>query len=46
MEVMVTGAPYRSASQFAGSTTDLKLCEERFEIYAEHVYAALSSPDA
>jgi len=28
------------------STTDLKLCEERFEIYAEHVYAALSSPDA
>lgn len=28
------------------STTDLKLCEERFETYAEHVYAALSSPDA
>jgi Protein ChrB, N-terminal len=27
------------------STTDLKLCEERFEIYAEHVYAALSRPD-
>ena len=28
------------------STTDLKLCEERFESYAEHVYAALSSPHA
>jgi hypothetical protein len=28
------------------STTDLKLCEERFESYAEHVYATLSSPDA
>jgi hypothetical protein len=27
------------------SATDLKLCEERFQIYAEHVYAALSSPD-
>jgi hypothetical protein len=27
------------------STTDLKLCEERFQIYAEHVYATLSSPD-
>jgi len=28
------------------STTDLKLCEERFELYAEHVYAALGRPDA
>src|SRR4029453_16645534 len=28
------------------STTDLKRCEERFESYAEHVYAALSSPHA
>jgi hypothetical protein len=26
------------------SATTLKLCEERFETYAEHVYAALSSP--
>ena len=25
---------------------DLKQCEERFETYAEHVYAALSQPDA
>lgn len=28
------------------SATDLKLCEERFEVYAEHVYTALASPDA
>jgi hypothetical protein len=28
------------------SATDLKLCEERFDVYADHVYAALSSPDA
>jgi Protein ChrB, N-terminal len=28
------------------SATDLKLCEERFEVYADHVYAALGSPDA
>jgi hypothetical protein len=27
------------------SATDLKLCEERFTEYAEHVYAALGSPD-
>ena len=26
------------------SATALKLCEERFETYAEHVYAALTSP--
>ena len=26
------------------SATALKLCEERFERYADHVYAALSSP--
>jgi hypothetical protein len=26
------------------SATALKLCEERFETYADHVYAALSSP--
>jgi hypothetical protein len=26
------------------SATALKLCEERFESYADHVYAALSSP--
>jgi hypothetical protein len=26
------------------SATALKQCEERFETYAEHVYAALSSP--
>jgi hypothetical protein len=25
---------------------DLKHCEERFEVYADHVYAALSQPDA
>jgi hypothetical protein len=25
---------------------DLKQCEERFEVYADHVYAALSQPDA
>jgi ChrB-like protein len=25
---------------------DLKRCEERFEVYADHVYAALSQPDA
>ena len=28
------------------SATDLKLCEERFDVYAEHVYTALASPDA
>src|SRR6478735_3616924 len=28
------------------SATDLKTCEERFAVYADHVYAALSSPDA
>jgi Protein ChrB, N-terminal len=26
------------------SATSLKLCEERFETYADHVYASLSSP--
>jgi hypothetical protein len=26
--------------------TALKICEERFDTYAEHVYAALSNPDA
>jgi len=26
------------------SATALKICEERFESYADHVYAALSSP--
>ena len=26
------------------STTALKLCEERFEAYADHVYGALSTP--
>jgi hypothetical protein len=26
--------------------TALKICEERFDAYAEHVYAALSNPDA
>lgn len=25
---------------------DLKRCEERFEVYAEHVYAAVSQPEA
>jgi hypothetical protein len=26
------------------SATALKLCEERFEAYADHVYAVLSTP--
>ena len=26
------------------SATALKLCEERFDAYAEHVYAVISSP--
>ena len=26
------------------SSTALKLCEERFETYADHVYAAIASP--
>ena len=26
--------------------TDLKVCEERFAVYADHVYAAVSDPDA
>jgi DNA-binding transcriptional regulator PaaX len=28
------------------SATDLKACEERFAVYADHVYAAVSDPDA
>jgi hypothetical protein len=28
------------------SATDLKMCEERFEVYAERVYATLGDPDA
>ena len=28
------------------SATDLKTCEERFAVYADHVYAAVSNPDA
>lgn len=28
------------------SATDLKTCEERFALYADHVYAAVSNPDA
>jgi hypothetical protein len=27
------------------AAVDLKQCEERFEVYADHVYAALSQPD-
>ena len=26
------------------ATTDLKICQDRFEQYAEHIYAALNSP--
>ncbi len=32
------------AARDAGA--DLKRCEERFEVYAEHVYAAVSQPEA
>ena len=28
------------------SATDLKACEERFAIYADHVYSRMSTPDA
>lgn len=28
------------------SASDLKACEERFAIYADHVYARMSNPDA
>ncbi|MBA3528051.1 MAG: chromate resistance protein ChrB [Propionibacteriaceae bacterium] len=33
-----------SATRDAG--VELKQCEERFDVYADHVYAALSQPDA
>jgi DNA-binding transcriptional regulator PaaX len=32
------------AAAITTATTGLKACEERFELYAEHVYAALSDP--
>ena len=32
------------AAATATATTELKMCEEQFQLYAEHVYAALSRP--
>jgi hypothetical protein len=38
------GRDLLGAATVTSATTELKTCEEQFELYAEHVYAALSNP--